>query len=156
MKKYIQFTKIYVDNRRKIIAYFRSTIYGNTSIAEDLTQDTFLKFWGYYKRVDANITSEIGLLYSIANSIRADYFRRSKISTIPLEDVENKISRNSLDGEINLDDFGFTSLEKKITLLKMHNFNSQETSKEIGIPASTVRNHLSSIKKKIKAYYSAE
>ena len=153
MNKYIQFTKIYLDNRRKIIAYFRATIYGNPSIAEDLAQDTFLKFWGYYKRENAEIKSDIGLLYSIANSIRADYFRRSKINTIPIEDVENKITTKSLDGEINLDDFGFTALEKTITILKMNKFSSQEISKEIGIPASTVRNHISSIKKKIKEYY---
>ena len=153
MNKYEQFTKIYLDNRRKIISYFKSTIRGHKSIAEDLAQDTFLKFWRYYNQENADIKSDIGLLYTIANSIRADYFRKSKLSTIPLEKVEFKLSTKRIESEINLDDFGFTVIERIITVHKMNGCSSQEISRYIGMPASTVRNKISEIKKKIKKYY---
>lgn len=81
-----EYSHFYKLNYRKVLKYFCSEVYANKDIAEDLTQETFLRLWRYFSQ-GAEINRAEGLLYAIAKGVRADYYRKSKLNTVNLSTV---------------------------------------------------------------------
>lgn len=81
-----EYSRFYKLNYRKVLKYFRSEVYANKDIAEDLTQETFLRLWRYLSQ-GVEISRADGLLYAIAKGVRADYFRKSRLNTVGLSIV---------------------------------------------------------------------
>jgi len=65
--------------------YYRS---GSTAIADDLTQETFIKIWEKQFKYDSKIK---GLLYKIAGGLFLDYVRRHKLETEYIEEWKFKL-----------------------------------------------------------------
>ncbi len=65
------------------IYIFLTHMVGNSSIGEDLAQETFLKAWRAMKNL-RETTKFLSWLYSIATHVVFDYFRRHEVPTIVL------------------------------------------------------------------------
>lgn len=57
----------------------------NQPLAEDMTQEVFMRYWQYV-REGKEITNPRSLLYTIANNLAKDWYKRKK--AIPLEEQE--------------------------------------------------------------------
>ena len=69
-------------------AYFKS---GNRTVAEDITQETFLRFISKYSNTDA---FDMRFLYTIARNLCIDEYRRVKPEPLPEEEGEWAASVN--------------------------------------------------------------
>lgn len=82
---------------------------GNMETAEDITQETFLKFWesNTYK----DVGKELPYLYAIARNLCADYYRRPhpEMSYVPLEDIADEEQ-----DEINIDSLALKEVMKML------------------------------------------
>jgi len=68
----------------------------NTQIAEDLTQDVFLKTWQHL--VDQKSLSYFrAFIYRIARNIVIDYYRQSNRQTLPIDEITENLSANIQD-----------------------------------------------------------
>jgi RNA polymerase sigma-70 factor, ECF subfamily len=75
---------------------------GNSMIAEDITEETFLKAWDSLAKTysrDNGITNFRAWLYRIANHLCIDYYRKKK----PVEIFENQIKSKDLTPEQAID-----------------------------------------------------
>jgi len=53
----------------------------NVELAEDMTQEVFMRYWGYL-RVDKEITNPRALLYTIANNLAKDWYKKKKADSL--------------------------------------------------------------------------
>src|SRR5258708_29699239 len=106
----IYFKKIY-----KFI-YFRV---GHKQIAEDLTEDVFLKAYGKLGSIEKHGSFE-GWLCQIARNTVIDYYRSKKL-TIALEDVEN-----TLEYETNIIDVVSLKEQQKIFLKILKELSTEQ------------------------------
>ncbi len=62
---------------------------GDGEVAKELTADAFLKAWEYMVAQEGakQVKSISGLLYTIARSTIADYFRKKKLELVALDDA---------------------------------------------------------------------
>ncbi len=86
--------------------YFRVN---HKEIAEDLTEEVFIKSWTRIATVQAE--SFGGWLYSIAKNIIIDYYRQKKEQVVDLEGIEN-----FLESDENLSEDANTVIERKMFL----------------------------------------
>lgn len=71
---------------------------GNKENAEDLTSETFFRFWTYSRNVKINNESAEPVLYKIARNLIIDFYRKKEIETTEIDGViANQIS----DGQQN-------------------------------------------------------
>lgn len=129
----------------------------NIQVAEDLTQETFIKAWKNLKRYDRKRSFKTWL-FTIAKNTAYDYFKKKK--TIPfayfedmegnsfLENIEEDIAKpeESLDLEINLKQLEM-ALEKipahyqeVLILCYKEDFTLQEIAEILSEPYNTVKN----------------
>ncbi|MGB1207255.1 MAG: RNA polymerase sigma factor [Chitinophagales bacterium] len=80
-----QFKNIYQQYGRAIrnYVYYRS---GNTAVADDIVQETFVKVWEKDLRFEPKKIKN--LLYKIANNLFIDYIRRHKMETDYIENLK--------------------------------------------------------------------
>ena len=96
--------ELYFDRIFKFI-YYRVS---HKEVAEDLTEDVFIKAWVNIKTVKENSFS--GWLYQIAKNKVIDYYRQKKV-TVNLEEIQN-----ILESDENLSEKTNTVIEQKIFL----------------------------------------
>ncbi|MBY0538719.1 RNA polymerase sigma factor [Patescibacteria group bacterium] len=53
----------------------------NVELAEDLTQEVFMRYWGYLKE-DKEIQNPRALLYTIANNLAKDWYKKKKSDSL--------------------------------------------------------------------------
>ena len=53
----------------------------NVELAEDMTQDVFMRYWGYL-RADKEIANPRALLYVIANNLAKDWYKKKKADSL--------------------------------------------------------------------------
>lgn len=71
---------------------------GNKENAEDLTSETFLKFWRYIRKTDIRRESVEPVLYRIARNLVIDFYRKKEIITEELDEtIANRISDEQQD-----------------------------------------------------------
>ena len=53
----------------------------NTDLAEDMTQEVFMRFWGYLKE-GTEVANPRALLYTIANNLAKDWYKKKKSDSL--------------------------------------------------------------------------
>ncbi len=94
----------FYDHYVKQIYRFISLKVASRQIAEDLTQDVFLKAWQYL--VDQkHIKNFQAFIYRIARNTVIDYYRQNKVENLPLEDFAEKeeLSEDAMPEQIDSD-----------------------------------------------------
>ena len=88
-KEFLRAYDKYASNILKHI-YFRT---GNWEIAEDLTQETFLKTWNYISQEKKKVDNFKTFTFRVANNLITDYYRRKPRIPLSLEALNaNSIS----------------------------------------------------------------
>ena len=93
-----EFKHIYDSHIKEIrnYIYYRS---GNEIIADDITQETFIKVWEKQFKYEPEKTKS--LLYKIANSLFLDFIRKEKYEADYIEDFRFKIIESYKDENYN-------------------------------------------------------
>lgn len=66
---------------------------GNKENAEDLTSETFIRFWAYISKERINRESAEPVIYRIARNLVIDFYRKKEIITLEIdEEIANRIS----------------------------------------------------------------
>lgn len=134
--------------------YYRS---GNQDIADDITQDVFIKVWKkQYNHAPEKIRS---LLYKIANGMFVDYIRKNKVEIDYVEDLKFQY-KNSYDNTDLIEDLQekitnilriLTEKERTVFLLnKKDGYKYTEIAKQLDISVKAVEKRMSKALKKIK------
>ena len=108
------FNEIYVEFYSKVLNFVTSKVNGKREIAEEITQDTFLKVAEHLQDYDAEKGKINTWIYNIAKNKIIDHYRRNKSSYMV-----------SVDGFVN--DEGEPSFEFKDTQKADELVNSDET-----------------------------
>lgn len=145
------FEKVYNDYYRAVESYFLKRV--PTDDAEDLAQQTFMKFWAFIRSAHS-VRSYKSLIFVIAKSVLVDYYRKRSY-TIPLDEAAENIALvYSLDIEdviaMHTTLVSLPPEEKMIIELKAQGFSSGEIGKRLNISSSAVRSRLQAIRKKFK------
>lgn len=74
----------------------------NNFVAEELTNDTFIKLNKHIERYDEKRAKITTLLLVIVNNIVIDYYRRRKLDTISIDIIEKDYTPNSFEKNYNL------------------------------------------------------
>lgn len=135
--------------------YYRS---GNEEIANDLTQDTFIKLWeGNYQYHPKKTKA---LLYKIAGGLFLDYLRKTKSEADYIEDFKLKLkassnkheSANNYRKKCELALKALTEKERTVFLMnKMEGLIYKEIAEYLEISVKTVEKRMSSALKKLKS-----
>jgi RNA polymerase sigma-70 factor (ECF subfamily) len=152
------FTEI-VNRYIKIIYNFIYRLIGNEKVAEDLTQEVFLKAWKNIKGFDTEKSFRTWI-FSIARNTAIDYLRKRKdvpISAFDTEDEENIIENTLIDEELKPDEIyalsenkihiekilnELTIIQKQVVLLKyMNEMSLSEVAEVMKIPLDTAKSH---------------
>jgi RNA polymerase sigma-70 factor (ECF subfamily) len=99
-----EFSKMYDRYIDRIYRFVLLKV-GSIEIAEDLTAETFLRGWNFFKEKEEKIDNPQAFLYQIAKNLIADFYRKEggvqlvsdenlQISD-PKEDLEKKANLNS-------------------------------------------------------------
>ncbi|MFA7171540.1 MAG: RNA polymerase sigma factor [Candidatus Paceibacterota bacterium] len=66
---------------------------GNKENAEDLTSETFMRFWSYIRKEKINKESAEPILYKIARNLIIDFYRKKEIITMEIDEaIVNQVS----------------------------------------------------------------
>lgn len=134
------------------VFHFLFRYIGNRAIAEDLTQDTFIKFWLSIDRLDPDQSCK-AYLYKIARNIAINYHNR-KPPVVRFEDDENLLllySKNSnieIDAIFFMDDYqkAIDSLPERckatFLLSRFSGFNYSEIAEILEVSIQTVKNQM--------------
>lgn len=78
---------------------------GNKENAEDITSETFLRFWSFIRKEKVNSETAEPILYKISRNLIIDFYRKKEIVTLEIDEVTiNQISdaqRSFIDQMIN-------------------------------------------------------
>lgn len=75
--------------------FYRS---GNTDLATDLAQETFMKIWEKQAKIDPD--QDVGLLYRIAGDLFVSHIRREKITSRVLKEIRMVLNHDNPDSAI--------------------------------------------------------
>lgn len=81
------FGAVYTKYHADVYQYIFSKVYQHAPLAEDLTQETFVKAFQYLPTYTAGYATYQTYLYRIAYSRIVDHMRRQKVTTQPLDAV---------------------------------------------------------------------
>ncbi len=152
------FTEI-VNRYLKLIYNFTYRFIGNDKIAEDITQEVFLKAWKNIKKFDVEKSFKTWI-FSIAKNTSIDYLRKRKdipMSVFDNEEGGNIIEDNLKDGELKADEIFALSQDKKqvekamteltiaqkevIILRYVNEMSFMEIAEIMDIPVDTAKSH---------------
>ena len=147
--------KTIFEQYSKPIFQFLCRKLNNKDEAEDLVQEVFIRVWNSREKLDANKSFK-SYLYTIANNIAIDYYRKNKKSMLNIEDYEyqciyfedgNFDIPNHIKKEINK----LTPMQKNVFYLsRFEGLSNNEISEMLGLSKRTVENHISRALKKLK------
>lgn len=143
-------TQLYL---RRVGQYFNACFPRDT--AEDLTQQVFLKLWGYLESgPEQEPDSWKAWLFRVAVNEKNDFLRKKQRmgSTVELEEAEGVPSgRDSFATEeqiaVRQAMAGLAREDRELLVLKSIGFNSREIGVLQGLPDSTVRSRMASARK---------
>ncbi len=139
----VQYDKIYA------FCYFKVK---NREVAEDITQETFLKYFNTTDYLEKG--KKLAFLYTIARNLCNDYFRKTKhtvylddlseLSDVEIENIETTLTVRTAVSKL-------TVSEQEIVLLRFTNeLGISEIAEYLGISRFAVYRKLGSIEKKLK------
>jgi RNA polymerase sigma-70 factor, ECF subfamily len=92
----IEFSSLYDDNVEKIYRFSLLKV-GSKEVAEEITSETFLKAWKFFKKqgTTERINNTQAFLYKLARNLIIDHYRKAgKNKTISMNDFELADSNN--------------------------------------------------------------
>lgn len=153
MKGKIRYLKFYFKYKDKIYSYFWYRTGGKTEIAEDLTQEVFLKAWKEFSSYSRDKPFQ-AWIYKIAHNHLVDYYRASK-PEVEIEKAKKKFENKDTYPELWLMLDQLPEKEKDIIIMKyLYGFNYKEIGEMISQSEGSVRvvAHRALKKLKIKNY----
>jgi RNA polymerase sigma factor (sigma-70 family) len=152
-----EFENLYGLYFKKVYSYF--SICFNSFIAEDLSQQTFLKLWKYLKYNNyCEPQSWKAWIFRVAINVKNDFLRSKQIAPKEFEysesiDSEYFVSDITLDTIAIKQAFGKLSMqEKELLTLKSFGLTSKEIGILLNVSDSTIRSRLSVAKNLFKKY----
>lgn len=132
-----------------IFYYLYKFVY-NRQTAEDLTQETFIKFWLSAEKIDLSLSGK-AYLYKIAHNLAINHSKR-KPQTSAYDAEENNLNKDdktNMDYVFLLDDYqkAVNSLPERcravFNLCRFDGFEYSEIAEIMGISLQTVKNQMS-------------
>jgi RNA polymerase sigma-70 factor (ECF subfamily) len=135
-------------------------------VAEDLTQETFVKFWLSIENLDPNLSYK-AFLYKIARNLALNYIDRTPIQTNIGSDESlliqlSSITQEDIDSKFFMDDFqkAINTLPERckttFLLSRFSGFNYSEISDILGVSLQTVKNQMNKalavLRRRLKIY----
>lgn len=156
----IKIKKGEIDYFEVIVKKYTSKIYQLIKLkvsikedAEDLVQNTFIKFYKAIGRFNENLPV-LPYLYQIAKNELKMYYR-SKKNFLPLkEDFKNNDEKDFFDKFDNKEDYlkNLKNQEKEMMLMLIDGFSYQEIAKKFKKPVNTVKSIIRRERKKLIIY----
>ena len=154
----------------KLVAKYQSRLYNfvrsmvrNEEIAEDITQESFVKAFFSLKKLQ-NAGSFKSWLFRIANNNTLDYLRKKKIQTVDVDDhvresyvdtasPEKGAIKSSRSKHIR-EALGKLKQDQRsiLVMCDLQGFSYQEISESLSIPFGTVQSRIYYARKKLKEF----
>lgn len=159
-----QFDAIYEQFRERIYRYIRHLV-NNQELAEDLTQDTFLRAFKALPRMSADLRLS-AWLYRIATNVSYNALRRHRlIAWLPLEDLETELfGSEDDDPQVKYENAELVrqallhlpaTYRRALLLYTEHGYSYAQIAHTLGIAQSGVKMHLSRARHALREQYAA-
>lgn len=146
------FDELYNSFYKKVLSYFLKEF--DRSVAEDLTQQTFLKLWTYIlSHPKDKIDKPKSLIFTIAKNVKNDFLRLILSKPCFSLDESGDVSYNNdfvRKIELNSALALLSDDERKIIKMKDAGLSSREMAKSLGISPSGARSRLKEARDKLK------
>lgn len=156
------FGVLYTTFLSRIYRYILSYVY-DSHIAEDLTQETFLKAWKYLPKYSTKKGTFQAFLYRIARNISIDHQRKRKHKVLNIEFGENVTTGEDFEEKLIADEkikkvhealSGLKELERQLVILRFfEELPFAEIAKIVGKREGAVRVKTFRAIKKLKDIY---
>lgn len=140
------------------VKYFISHLIKSDSIAEELSQDVFMKIWEHRERI-ASVGSFNSYLYRMAKNISLNYLEHKHIEELYWEKHEGQ-TEFSLEEDFYAKEIALleeltvnnmpTQRKTIYEMSRRKGFSNDEIATELGITKKTVENHLNLALKEIR------
>lgn len=154
--------KLFIEHREALFDYLKVNVKSH-DLAEDLLQDIYLKIYGSNKAV-LDIDQPASYLFIIARNMVIDYWRKAAVN----KRVQEEFWHN-METERSIQEFPFLQHDKNILLNEINQiltdqqklifslnrndgFSYNEIAEHLHLSRSTVKNHMVSALKKIRAH----
>lgn len=138
MKGKLHYIKLYFKYKDKIYSYFWYRTGGKTEIAEDLTQEVFLKAWREFSNYSQDKPFQ-AWIYKIAHNHLVDYYRANK-PEVEIEKAKRQCGNKDAYPELWLILDQLPEKEKDIIIMKyLYGFNYKEIGEMISQTEGSVR-----------------
>jgi RNA polymerase sigma-70 factor (ECF subfamily) len=151
------FEVIYQKYFEKVHRYVRRRMQGNPDVAEDVTQETFVRAFGKLPQFQMREYSYLSYLLRIAHNLLVSYYRRKKPVllnengknlTDEKEDVERSVSQKIGNTEVNKAIAQLSVRERNLLILRYERqLSIREMAKELTKSENAVKVALSRTKK---------
>lgn len=144
------FNELYEEFYTPVLYWFSKSV--SYMEAEDLTQQTFIKLWSYLP-CQSYIKSEKSLVFKIAKSVRADYFKKKSLLnqavyiTDDFELCDNTEFEKAVELQLIIE--SLSDNDKMLIEMKKQGFHSREIGKVLNLSASAVRTRQQVLRKKL-------
>lgn len=156
----MNFNDIYNEYYRNIFNIIHQRLNYDTNLAEELTNDVFLRFYKNFHKFDHS-KKVYSLLYKITLYTIYDYFRLKKIENIQIDDSYLKIRDNKYADTDLLNNELYDKIIEAISELSLNEMNVailyfineykyKDISKELDININTVKVTLNRARKKLQ------
>ena len=156
------FNEVYSSNHKKVLNYVNRKITDDLTVAEELTNDIFMKVYKSFDTYDSNLASMSTWVMNIANNAVIDHYRKKTNDTVSLDATIGEDGKISLmdkipsptnphkkmvsDETLEIIQGEFDALPEKYREIAKLYFNNQLTYDEIvaklNIPLGTVKGQI--------------
>jgi RNA polymerase sigma-70 factor (ECF subfamily) len=143
------FEQVYRDNFGRVRSFLRVYL-GNSSIVDDVAQDTFLQFWRRPDGFDPSRSTLKTYLLGIARKRAADWWRHQRPSEDSVPEAQNADADSGTlllkDAMQQLD----PELRNVLWLREVEGYSYEELSRLLDIPLGTVKSRLFTAREQLR------
>lgn len=147
------FGELYTKYVGVIRDYFLRRLLGNGTLAEDLTQEVFIRAFRYLSSFRLTNASYATYLIRIAHNVLVNYYRQNRTSFVALSGQEESIVTESIPTPLGLETLlqGLTVIEQQVMLGKYRDgLKVRAIAERLGKTENAVKLILSRTRKKLK------
>jgi RNA polymerase sigma-70 factor (ECF subfamily) len=147
------FERLYEEQGSPVRSFLRLAM-GNSSVADDLTQETFLQLWRRRGAIDPGRGGAKAYLLGIARKKAADWWRRNKARAA----VGSEAAIASSDGLAIRDAMNQLPEESRevLWLREVEGYSYEELAEILKIPIGTVRSRLHAARRQLRSVWMKE